>query len=217
VLVVAIDGPAGAGKSTVARALSRRLGIQYLDTGAMYRAVTWAVRDRGVDPTDVTAVAELAARLTIEVELDRVTVDGHDVTAAIRSREVTADVSTVAANSDVRSEMRRRQRAWGELRGGGVIEGRDIGTVVFPDATLKVYLTASPRTRAERRVLESGGDADVIEVEIAERDRKDSSRSDSPLRSSADSVIVDTTDRTVDEVVDELVEHVAVRTAGDGR
>lgn len=211
-LVVAIDGPAGAGKSTVARALSRRLGVQYLDTGAMYRAVTWAVRDRGLDPADVDSVATLAATLDIDVGLDRVTVNGRDVTSAIRTREVTGDVSTVAANSEVRADMRRRQRAWGEVRRGGVIEGRDIGTVVFPDAVLKVYLTASPRTRAERRVMESGGDVNVIEAEIAERDMKDSSRSDSPLTSSSDSVIVDTTGRTIDEVVDHLEKLVTERT-----
>jgi len=216
-VIVAIDGPAGAGKSTVARALARRLGVQYLDTGAMYRAVTWAVRERGIDPSDAGRVGDLAARLVIEVGLDVVTVDGHDVTTAIRSREVTADVSTVAANSDVRSDMRRRQRAWGEVRGGGVIEGRDIGTVVFPDAELKVFLTASARIRAERRVLESGGDVDRIEADIAERDRKDSSRSDGPLRSSSDSVVVDTSGRTVEAIVDELMELLATRTGTERR
>ncbi len=202
--IVAIDGPAGAGKSTIARALASRLGVDYLDTGAMYRAVTQAAISAGIDVADHVAVGAVARRVEIRVEGGRTTVDGRDVSDDIRGPVVTAGVSTVAANSEVRSAMRELQRAWGEARGGGVIEGRDIGTVVFPDALLKVYLTASPRVRARRRVAEVGGDVDDMERSIIERDRKDSTRVDSPLVTSSDSVVVDTGDRTVDEVVDEI-------------
>lgn len=209
--VVAIDGPAGAGKSTVARALARRLGIQYLDTGAMYRAVTWAALHHGVDLTDESAVGEIAESVAIDVGLDAVTVDGTDVTTAIRGPDVTAGVSIVAAQSRVRAEMRRRQRSWGESRGGGVIEGRDIGTVVFPDAVAKLFLTASPRTRAERRVKEAGGDVDAVERSILERDRLDSTRADSPLAESSDAIVIDTTDRSIDDVVASIMVIVEAR------
>jgi cytidylate kinase len=211
VRVVAIDGPAGAGKSTVARALARRLGVQYLDTGAMYRAVTWAALRDGVDLNDEDAVGVVAETATIDVTLDAVIVDGTDVTTAIRGPEVTRAVSIVAAQSRVRTEMRRRQRTWGEQRGGGVIEGRDIGTVVFPDAVAKLFLTASPRIRAERRVKEAGGDVDAVERSIMERDRIDSTRADSPLAESSDAVVIDTSDRSVDEVVDSIVALVEAR------
>lgn len=214
--VVAIDGPAGAGKSTVARALARRLGVQYLDTGAMYRAVTTEAIHRGVPVDDESAVGRLAAGIDLHVGLDLVTVDGRDVTTEIRSTEVTAAVSVVAAHPAVRAEMRRRQREWGRERGGGVIEGRDIGTVVFPDARLKVYLTASARIRAERRVAEVGGSVDQVEAQILERDRLDSTRHDSPLRESSDAVLVDTTGRTVEAVVAEIVALLDDRT-GVGR
>lgn len=209
--VVAIDGPAGAGKSTVARALARRLGVQYLDTGAMYRALTWAAIRDGVDLTDEVALGSLAESSAIDVTLDAVIVDGADVTHDIRGPEVTSGVSIVASQSRVRAEMRRRQRAWGEERGGGVIEGRDIGTVVFPDAVAKLFLTASPRIRAERRVSEAGGDVDAVERSILERDRIDSSRVDSPLSESSDSIVIDTTDRTIDEVVAFILEIVESR------
>lgn len=203
--VVAIDGPAGAGKSTVARALARRLGVQYLDTGAMYRAVTTEALHRGIPVSDESSVGSLAASIDLHVGLDAVTVDGRDVTTDIRSPEVTAAVSVVAAHPTVRAEMRRRQREWGRQRSGGVIEGRDIGTVVFPDARLKVYLTASARVRAERRVAEAGGSVDRVEAQILERDRLDSTRADSPLRESSDAVVVDTTGRSVEAVVEEIV------------
>jgi cytidylate kinase len=200
--VIAIDGPAGAGKSTVARALAARLGLEYLDTGAMYRAVTHLAHVRGIDVRDASAIADLARRAELVVDGTGVTIDGLDATGPIRSPEVTADVSAVAANPEVRAEMRARQRAWGEVRGGGVIEGRDIGSVVFPDALLKLYLTASPRIRAERRVAEAGGDVDEIERSIAERDHKDSTRADSPLREADGSRVVDTSGLTIDEVLD---------------
>ena len=205
VIVIAIDGPAGAGKSTVGRALARRLGLEYLDTGAMYRAVAFAALRRGIPVTDDERVAELARGLDLSVTEAEVVVDGVDATAEIRGREVTEAVSAVAANTPVREELRARQRKWAQDRGGGVIEGRDIGSVVFPDATLKLYVTASPRTRAERRVGEIGGDLEEVEASIAERDRRDMVRVDGPLRPADGAVVVDTTGLTVDAVVDQVV------------
>jgi cytidylate kinase len=204
-VIVAIDGPAGAGKSTVGRAVAVRLGLQYLDTGAMYRAVTFAALRRGIDPADETDVASLAAAIEMTLDGSAVIVDGVDATVEIRGREVTAAVSAVAANSQVRAELVRRQRSWVAEHGGGVVEGRDIGSVVFPDATLKLYVTASPRVRAERRVAEIGGNVDDVEASIIERDRKDSTRADSPLMESSDAVVVDTTGSSVDEVVDHVL------------
>ncbi len=213
--IIAIDGPAGAGKSTIAKALARRLGIDYLDTGAMYRAVTVAAARECIDAADVEHVAALAERTLIEVADGIVTIDGLDVTAAIRTPETTAHVSAIAANSGVRAVMRARQRAWGDTRGGGVIEGRDIGSVVFPDARLKLYLTASPRVRAERRVAEAGGDVEEIAAAIAQRDHLDSSRADSPLREADGSVVVDTTGLTIDEVLDRIEQLLADATSSD--
>ncbi len=208
--VIAIDGPAGAGKSTIARALAARLGLQYLDTGAMYRAVTYAAMRRDMSLDDVEAIAEFARGIDLDVSEAAVLVDGHDATADIRTPQVTVAVSKVAANSGVRSEMRERQQRWAAERDGGVIEGRDIGSVVFPDADLKLYLTASPRVRAERRVAElgeagAGGDVDEIERAIAARDHLDSTRVDSPLTEAAGSTFVDTTGRTISEVLDHIL------------
>ena len=204
--VVAIDGPAGAGKSTVGRAVAGRLGLEYLDTGAMYRAVTFAALRRGIDPADDDAVAALAGTLELSLDGSSVNVDGVDATIEIRGREVTAAVSAVAANGRVRSELVRRQRAWVDAHGGGVVEGRDIGSVVFPDATLKLFVTASPRVRAERRVAEIGGDVAEVEASIIERDRKDSTRAESPLIESSGAVLVDTTGLSIDEVVERVLE-----------
>lgn len=201
-VIVAIDGPAGAGKSTVGRAVAVRLGLEYLDTGAMYRAVTFAALRRGIDPSDEDDVAALAGDVEMSVDDLSVTVDGVDATVEIRGREVTAAVSAVAANPRVRSELVRRQRLWVSAHGGGVVEGRDIGSVVFPDATLKLFVTASPRIRAERRVAEIGGDVHEVESSIIERDRKDSTRADSPLTETSDAIVVDTTDLSIDEVVE---------------
>ncbi|MEY2405193.1 MAG: CMP/dCMP kinase [Acidimicrobiaceae bacterium] len=205
--VIAIDGPAGSGKSTVARRLAERLELGYLDTGAMYRAVAFAALRRDVDPGDEEAVAALTKGLDIDVSLEAVRVDGVDATIEIRGPEVTRAVSVVAANSSVREEMRRRQREWAEAHGGGVIEGRDIGTVVFPDAELKVYLTAAPEARASRRAQEvTDLDYETVAAEIARRDALDQGRDDSPLVEAHDAVTIDTTDHTIDEVVDAVLE-----------
>lgn len=208
--IIAIDGPAGAGKSTVARALANRLGLEYLDTGAMYRAVTLAAMRRGIDLAEVEQVAELAEGLALEVGEHGVLVDGIDATDDIRSREVTTAVSAVAANSAVRAELVRRQRNWAIERDGGVLEGRDIGSVVFPDAEMKLYLTAAPRVRAERRVAEAGGDVDEMTEAIERRDQYDRSRVDGPLVEADGSIVVDTTGLSIDEVleqIEQLLEH----------
>jgi cytidylate kinase len=210
VRVIAIDGPAGAGKSTVARALASRLGLEYLDTGAMYRAVTLAAMRGGIDLAQLDQVAKLAEELSLEVGEHGVLVDGIDATTDIRSREVTTAVSAVAANKAVRAELVRRQRNWANQRGGGVLEGRDIGSVVFPDAELKLYLTAAPRVRAERRVAEAGGDVAEMTEAIERRDQYDRSRADGPLVEADGSIVVDTTGLSIDEVlerIERLLEH----------
>ena len=204
--VIAIDGPAGSGKSTVARIVAQRLDLDYLDTGAMYRSVAFAALHRGIDPADADATARLAEKLEIEVA-ERVLVDGVDATAAIRSPEITKAVSAVAANPEVRKELVRRQREWAEARGGGVVEGRDIGSVVFPQADLKVYLTADDAERAKRRAAEVGRpeEADAIAADIARRDRIDSTRAASPLAVAEDAIVIDTSGRPVDEIVEEVL------------
>ncbi len=200
--VIAIDGPAGSGKSTVARALATRLGLQYLDTGAMYRAVTFAVLRSGGDPCDVETATAIARSVDLDIGLDRVIVDGVDATLEIRGPEVTRAVSEVAANPDVRSELVSRQREWAHQRGGGVLEGRDIGTVVFPDAELKIYLTATPAERARRRAKEvTDLDYETVAADLARRDALDSNREADPLAEAGDAVVVDTTGYDIDGVV----------------
>ena len=204
--LVAIDGPAGSGKSTVARAVAGRLGLRYLDTGAMYRSVALAALERGVDPGDGDALAKLAGALDIEVGERGVRLDGVDATTAIREPSVTAVVSAVSAHPPVRAELVRRQRRWVEEHGAGVVEGRDIGTVVFPNADLKVFLTASEEERARRRQRdEQAPDVNAVAADISRRDKVDSSRAVSPLRPADDAVVIDTTGRTVDDVVDQVV------------
>lgn len=195
--IIAIDGPAGAGKSTVSRALARRLGLALLDTGAMYRAIAWAALDRGIEPDDRDATAALAASVAISVA-DRIVADGTDITEAIRSPEVNRAVSAVAANPEVRSALVVRQRRWVADHGGGVVEGRDIGSVVFPDADLKIYLTASAEERARRRSEEGAAG-------VARRDRLDSTRAASPLEVADGARVVDTTGRSVEDVVVEVL------------
>ncbi len=196
-LVVAIDGPAGAGKSTLSSALADHLGVDRLDTGAMYRSVAALALRRGVAPEDRDAVAGLAAEAVIEVG-HRVAIDGIDVTDEIRTPEVGQAVSVVAANPEVRIQLVERQRDWARDHGGGVIEGRDIGTEVFPDAAVKVYLTASAEERARRRHDESPDG-------VARRDRIDSTRAASPLRVAEDAHLLDTTGRSVHDVVQEVL------------
>jgi cytidylate kinase len=210
-LVLAIDGPAGSGKSTVAKAVAARIGLEYLDTGAMYRSVAFAALRGGVDPEDAEVVANLARNMDLDISPSgRVTVDGVDATIEIRGPEVTRAVSIVAANPEVRGEMRARQRQWVAKRGGGVMEGRDIGTVVFPDARLKVYLDASPEVRAARRSKEVADlSYETVATDLARRDALDQNRDHDPLRTAADAVVIDTSDLTVDEIVDAIMEHLS--------
>ena len=207
--VIAIDGPAGSGKSTVARAVATKVGLPYLDTGAMYRSVAFAALRAGVDPESAEEVANLAAEMELVLTEDgTVTVDGVDATIEIRGPEVTRAVSIVAANPDVRREMRSRQREWATEHGGGVMEGRDIGSVVFPDATLKVYLDASPEVRAARRSKEvTDLDYETVAADLARRDALDQGREHDPLREADGAVVIDTSDLDVDQIVDAILEH----------
>ena len=214
--IVAIDGPAGAGKSTVTRAFARRLGLIYLDTGAMYRALTWWVQQRGVDPADAAAVAPCLVDLDLRLDTtaegqQRVSINGHEVTEAIRSPEVTAQVSLVAAHGCVRQALTEQQQAMGR-RGGLVAEGRDIGTAVFPDAELKVFLTATTAERARRRALdlEQRGfpvpPLAELEGQIAERDHLDSTREVAPLCMAEDAVELITDGMAIEAVIQALVD-----------
>jgi cytidylate kinase len=207
VRVIAIDGPAGAGKSTVARQVSTATGLRYLDTGAMYRCVALEVQNTATDPNNADAVGKIARDVNVVIERDAAKLNGVDVSTEIRTSEINAIVSIIAAHTPVRDAMREQQRQWIQAQKGGVVEGRDIGTVVFPDAILKVFLTASPEVRAERRVGQTGGDIKAVAAGIAERDHLDSTRLDSPLRPSQGSVIVDSSNRSIEEVVAEIVAH----------
>mgnify|MGYP002839408424 FL=1 len=204
---IAIDGPAGSGKSTVARAVADRLGLEYLDTGAMYRGVAHAALVRCVDLSDAAAVADVARAVELEVTRSWCLVDGEDASEAIRGPAVTAAVSVVAANPEVRAELVARQRRWVAELGGGVMEGRDIGSVVFPDAELKVYLTASAEVRARRRAAEFPDMAvDQVAAEIRRRDEADTNRAASPLVTADGARVLDTSELTVDGAVDAIVE-----------
>ena len=206
--VVAIDGPSGSGKSTVSRALAERLGLEVLDTGAMYRAVTLAVLDAGISIDDGPAAAALASSASIDVDA-RVRLNGRDVTDEIRGPAVTAAVSAVSAHPEVRTVLVAAQREWAAARGGGVVEGRDLGTVGFPDAPLKVYLTASDAERARRRHGDETAAARATEVsdvaaDLARRDELDRTRAASPLAAAPDALTIDSTTRAVADIVDEL-------------
>lgn len=198
VTVIAIDGPAGSGKSTVAKGVARRTGLGYLDTGAMYRAVALAAMNRGVELDDTDAIAALARDITLEMGTEFIRLDGEDATAAIRTPEVTSNVSTVAANQAVRDEMRARQRAWADANGGCVMEGRDIGKVVFPNAAVKVYLVASIAERARRRAIQAGLDPAEVEADMRRRDTADVVQ----MERADDARELDTTDLSIDEVVE---------------
>jgi cytidylate kinase len=218
--VIAIDGPAGSGKSSVSREVARRLGVQYLDTGAIYRALTWAVLQRGVDPADGDAVRDVAAEVTItsgtDPEHPTITVDGIDVSAPIRGDDVTAAVSAVSAVPEVRARLVALQRdRVAAARDGIVVEGRDIGTVVLPDAPVKVFLTASPAVRAQRRAAQDEQERDQVrDVEqtqsaLLARDAFDSSRPVSPLAPAEDALLLDTSDMEFDDVVARILDLVA--------
>jgi cytidylate kinase len=213
--VIAIDGPSGAGKSTVARGVATALGVEVLDTGAMYRAVTFAVLDAGADPTDADACAAMARHVQIEQQGITTRLDDRDVSIEIRSPAVTSAVSTVAAHPAVRAVLVEHQRRWAATHGAGVVEGRDIGTVVFPDAVLKVFLTASDTERARRRRDEASPDGavsvDAVRAELDRRDHLDTTRATSPLTSADDAVLIDTTDRPIDDIVDAIVAHYRAR------
>ncbi|NKQ35892.1 MAG: (d)CMP kinase [Chloroflexi bacterium] len=216
--VIAIDGPAASGKSTVARLVAEKLGYLYLDTGCMYRAVTLAALQAGIDVADETAVTQLTQQVEIEVlptqdEGDgrhyTTLLNGKDVTWDLRLPEVDANVSQVASYKGVREELVRRQRAYGR-RGHVVMVGRDIGTVVMPDAPLKLYVTANPEERARRRWRDRqkqgfNDDFDAILADVIRRDRIDSNRQHSPLRPADDAIIMDTTEHSVAEIVAEIV------------
>lgn len=212
-MMIAIDGPAGAGKSTIARALAKRLKAIYVDTGAMYRAITLKALRQGISDDDEERLAEMAERTEIHLTPiedgeQRVYLDGEDVTEVIRRKEINRHVSQVAAHPKVRAIMRDRQRKLAE-KGDIVMDGRDIGTVVLPDADVKIFLTASVQERAKRRYkeyLDRGEAADVarIEEEIRRRDRMDQERQDSPLTKAEDAIEVDTTHLSIDQVIDRL-------------
>jgi cytidylate kinase len=211
---ITLDGPSGTGKSSVARGVAARLEAAYLDTGAMYRAATVAVLDAGVDPEDAVAVARTVATARIEVGteagVELVQVDGVDVAARIRGVEVTRNVSAVSAVPAVRRQLVDQQRALVAAADAVVVEGRDIGTVVLPDATLKIYLTAAPEVRAERRAGQLGitdpAEIDALAHDLRRRDEYDSSRADSPLRPADDAIVVDSTDLDQQGVVERIVE-----------
>ena len=206
-LIIAIDGPSGAGKGTVARALAATLQFQHIDTGGLYRAVAWLALRRGVSLTDEAALAALARAAEFALSGGLVVIDGHDVTAEIRTSEMDASAATVARQPEVRAALVARQRAYGEA-GGVVMEGRDIGTVVFPNADVKLYLDASADERARRRAQDTahaasrdqGSVASVAEA-LAARDQSDRTRTVSPLTLADDAIYIDTTGLSIDEVV----------------
>jgi len=217
-LIIAIDGPAGAGKTTLGRMLARELGLLYLDTGSMYRAVALAVIESSTNETDDLTVGSLAERIDIDLAGDpdalHVTLDGRDVTERIRDEDVTEMSSIISAIPAVRRAMVRRQRELG--RRGAVMNGRDIGTVVFPSADFKFFLTATPEARAERRLAEElqidpAATFEATLAEMTERDRRDSTREDSPLVAATDAVVLDTTGVAIDEVLRQMTREIERR------
>jgi len=217
-IVVAIDGPAGSGKSTLARLLAARLGFRFLDSGALYRSLTWKALREGTAPSDGPGLARLLDGSRIELEdvggKHRVLLDGEDVSGPIRGPEVTGAVSRVAAHPEVRERMAPRQRAYAGRGGGVVAEGRDMGTVIFPDARVKIFLNASSAERARRRALETGRPEGEVEEAMATRDRADSTREIAPLSIARDAEVVDTTGLTIEEVLEAVLRSVQGRLGG---
>jgi cytidylate kinase len=223
--IIAVDGPSGAGKSTLGRRLARELGLLYIDTGAMYRAVALACARAGVATSDAEAVGEVARGASIRLEGDpdslRVLLDGRDVSEEIRGEGVGREASVVSAVPEVRRELVRRQREMGSVGSGVVLDGRDIGTVVFPDADVKFFLTAVPEERARRRLdeeraSERGASFEATLADINERDQRDSTRDDSPLRIADDALVIDTTEFSIDEVFQIMLRTVRDRQTGGG-
>ena len=220
--IVAIDGPAGSGKSTVARLTAAALGLEVLDTGAMYRVVTLAALERGVPVDDGPALGALAGAIAIDLgPAGAVTLDGRDVRTEIRGPEVTGAVSAVSAHPEVRTVLVDAQRAWMVAHGGGVVEGRDITTVVFPDAPVKVFLTASEEERARRRAgdevaADRPADREAIAADLARRDRLDAGRAAAPLTVADDAHVLDTTGMSVDEVVGAVAALARAAFGGEG-
>ena len=217
-LIIAIDGPSGAGKSTLGRMLARAVNLLYIDTGSMYRAVALAVMEASISATDDIAVGSLASRVDIDIKGDpdslRVTLEGRDVTDEIRTEEVTETSSIISTIPQVRRAMVARQREMGKR--GAVLNGRDIGTVVFPDADVKFFLTAGPAERAQRRFTEESEQKKDVSFEatladMIERDRRDSTRDDSPLKVAEDAIVVDSTGLSIDEVFDKMMSAIETR------
>ena len=221
-LIIAIDGPSGAGKTTLGRMLARELNLLYIDTGSMYRAVALAVMESSISSNDDVAVGSLAARVSIDLQGDpdslQITLEGRDVTGEIRSEEVTHLSSIISAIPEVRRAMVQRQREMGE--GGAVLNGRDIGTVVFPDAEVKFFLTAVPEERAKRRFIEEhahdgGVSFDETFADMSERDQRDATRSDSPLVIAQNAIVLDSTGLSIKEVFERMM--VVIRERLDNR
>lgn len=220
-IAIAVDGPAGAGKSSISKVVAKQLGYTYIDTGAMYRGVTWAVLNKGVDVKDQEAVEALLPDLGLTVLPGetgcRIMVQGKDITDYIRSSEINNNVSIIASYKGVRQYLVERQQ-WMAKQGGVILDGRDIGSVVLPDAELKIYLTASVKARAYRRYLEVKGTAneeplEAIEQSVAQRDHLDMTRDESPLVCVPDAIVVDSSDLTFDETVARMIQLVEERLA----
>jgi cytidylate kinase len=222
-MIIALDGPSGAGKSTLGRMIARELNLLYLDTGAMYRAAALAVIEAGVSLTDRTAIAEVVARADINLEGDpdslQVRLNGRDVSEEIRTEEVSHSSSVISTIPEVRRILVNRQREMGRRGGGVILDGRDIGTVVFPQADIKFFLTAAPEARAQRRyeedrLKERDATFEDTLADINKRDRRDSTREDSPLSIAEDAIVIDSTELSIDEVFERMLEVIRERQAG---
>jgi cytidylate kinase len=223
-MIIALDGPSGAGKSTLGRMIARELSLLYLDTGAMYRAAALAVIEAGISTTDKTAIAEVVARADINLEGDpdslQVRLNGRDVSEEIRTEEVSHSSSLISTIPEVRRSLVNRQRQMGARSGGVVLDGRDIGTVVFPQADIKFFLTAAPEARAQRRyeedrLKERDATFEDTLADINTRDRRDSTREDSPLAIADDAIVIDSTELSIDEVFERMMSEISNRKSGN--